>query len=456
MNIEDYHKIDNSLDQFEFKYKDIDVTYIVRNYVISLIRTNNNVGNPLIKLNSAILWRFLKTALMTFPSVFKKRSVWVFSNAERRKKFERYYYDRVASIVSEQNNDVLFIENPVIQNHKHPSKDTILSDAFFFIGSYLFSILKFKRKHLVIDPRFTDFAQEQGIKVNLIPLMKRFVGQYFFMHFFLRFISRPKMVYSVFPSGYYGYNYAFKQRRIPIIELQHGIIYPLHPSYNTILFEKSKKFKPDFVFTYGDKDKECLDSLNYVNKDNSFVVGSYGLWKGKNYTVIGDYLKSKLSINKKNVVIIATTNDIDELYQFSLKLISISNEFNLLLLPRHECKHLESRENVTILDIYKTNVFEVYKAADLLVSKSSTGALEALFMGIPCFLLEKENETSIFRQNYSFIKSFNFFQDEVQFVQAVKTEEYLLPLEEDVNQIYAAHVFENYDKALIKISNNEH
>ena len=103
-------------------------------------------------------------------------------------------------------------------------------------------------------------------------------------------------MFSVYPNGYYGYNYAFKEKQIPVIELQHGVIYPLHPSYNTILFKASQVFKPDYVFTYGTKDKACLAELNYVPKENIKVVGSYGLWKIKQEkSPVSKYLQAQLT-----------------------------------------------------------------------------------------------------------------------------------------------------------------
>lgn len=449
MNIKDYHKIDHALDQLNFKYKDIDITYLVRNHVISLIRTNINIGNPEIKLDKKILLRLLKSAMITLPNFFRKKSTWVFSNAERRKKFGAFYYDRVASVVSENNeNNVLFIENPVIQDHKFPSKDIILSDAIFFIGAYLFGFFKFDKKKLQVDPKFAEFGKEYQINPNILPIIKRFVGQYHFMKFYLKYLSKPKQVFLVYPNGYYGYNLAFKERNIPVIELQHGIIYPLHPSYNTILFEKSNKFKPDYILTYGHRDKECLENLNYVKKNNSFVVGSYGLLKGKNETIIETYLKNILVSNKKNIALIATTNDIDELYDLSKRLTSITTEFNLLILPRHEIKHLQNLQNITVLDVHQTNIFEVYQGVDFLISKSSTSALEALYMNIPTFLLEGENEQSIFRQNYSFIKSFNYFKNEQELLGLIQSENYIKPTVDDVDQVYASGLFENYKEAL--------
>src|SRR5690606_27241935 len=182
-----------------------------------------------------------------------------------------------------------------------------------------------------------DYAKKENLNLNIEPLIKRFIGQYKFMSFYLKYFHKPKVVFSVYPGGYLGYNYAFKEHNIPVVELQHGVIYPLHFSYNTILFKKSKLFKPDYIFTYGKKDKECLEKLNFLKKDNIFVVGSYGLQKLKEVnTDNGKYIKEVIGNGKIIISIIATVNDVEELYDFALKLENESiHNYKILLLPRH-------------------------------------------------------------------------------------------------------------------------
>ncbi|WP_431005766.1 hypothetical protein [Tenacibaculum sp. TC6] len=455
-DFEEYQEIDELLDKLQLKYGDTDVTYIIRNHLISLIRAKHNVGNSEIKISNKILFRFLKSLVITGRQLFKKKSIWVFSNVERRKKIGRYYYDRVASIVSEKNKDVLFIENPVIYSHKFPSKDIVLSEAFFFLGAFLFSKFKFDKNKLCIDSKLTNLSRNYEIKPNVLPVIKRFVGQYEFMSFFLKYFYKPKKNFSVYPNGYYGYNMAFKENNIPIIELQHGIIYPLHPSYNTILFDKSKPFKPDYIFTYGKKDKECLEGLNYLKKDNIFVVGSYGLQKLKENDgeSVGQYLQETIAKDERIISVIATTNDIQELYDLALDLEKkSSSNHKILILPRHPIK-LPDTKIVKVLDTNKTNIFEVYNVSNYLLTKASTAALEAMYMGLPVFIYELDNEPSLFRTNYPYLESLNYFNNTDDLVTKIYNKNYLYPTAEDIENIYSINVYKNFCKALEKVEND--
>jgi len=449
MNKEDYIKLDKKLSQLNLFYKDIPVGYLIRNHLIALIRNKDGKGNQEISLNKKLLKRFFIATIKTSVNIFKRKPVWVFSNAERRKKIGHYYYDRVASIVSETyTTNTLFIENPVISNHKQPSKETILSDSFFFFGAFLFSKFFYKKKHLNLDEKLYKIANEYSVQTRIEPLIKRFIGQYFFMKFYLRKISKPKKVFLVYPSGYYGYNYAFKEFNIPIIELQHGIIYNLHPSYNTIMFKAAEQFKPDYIFTYGTKDKECLLNLNYIKENNVKVVGSYALWKmAQEKAVSPKYLSAMLKAGLQTIVVIATTNDIKELYDFCLKLENKQPNFNILLLPRFKVTRFKNTNRVKVLDVEETNIFETYKIASFLITKSSTAALEALYLGIPTFIYEPD-ETSVFKKNYSFLKSLNYFKTSSQLNSLINNKEYKEPLAKDIKQVYAPNVMANFTSAI--------
>lgn len=453
MEVNDYHQLDNQLNKCILKYDDIDITYIVRNHIVATLRTDLNIGNSEIKISTDVLKRFINNAFRTFPSVFKMREVWVLSNAERRKKIGENYYDRVASMVSESIPNTIYIENPVRQDHKFPTKDLILSDAVFFCFSFIFSLLFFRKSKLILDNQIFNIAKSNGIQIDPTPRIKRFVGQYRFMQFYLKYIYSPKMVFVVYPNGYNGYIYAFKKVNIPVVELQHGVIYPLHPDYNTILNTKSKIFKPDYLLVYGEQDKNTVANINYVDVDRAFVVGSYGLWKTKEEIVVGDYLFSKLN-NYKTLIIIATIIDIDELYEFALKIGKIYKSLNILLLPRLKVTQYSDTENVKILDVEKTNVFETFKVADYLLTKISTSALESLFMDIPTFIIKDYNRPSTFEKNYPNITSLNYVVDEKELIEKIKKNDFLIPSEKDKNQVFATNVVENFNESLIKIKNH--
>src|SRR5690606_21951704 len=207
-NLEDYKKLDDFVNSVEISYDNIDLKYLLRNHLVALLRTREKIGNSEIGLNKVILKRFFKAFFFNLKFWKLKRNYWVFSNAERRKLLGSDNLDRVASIVSENNSsESIFIENPVLISHKSSERDVIISEAVFFIFSYIFGKLFFKSKKIKLDEDVIKFSQINNINLSIYPIIKRFVGQYKFMKFLLFLGFRPQVVFLVYPNGYYGYTY---------------------------------------------------------------------------------------------------------------------------------------------------------------------------------------------------------------------------------------------------------
>jgi hypothetical protein len=449
---EDYREFDLNFSEKSIVYNKIDLGYLFRNQLVAKIRAKNNIGNNPVRLTLRVYLRLLLSALKTFPNIFRKKDVWVFSNAERRKKYNDHYVDRVASIVSEANESVLYIENPVLSSHKYPTKDIILSDAFFFLISYVVGFFCYSKKKMIVPKEFYSLGEQYGVGIDVKQVMRRFLGQYKVMTWFLKYVHKPKRVYLVYPNGYNGYIKAFKDVNIPVVELQHGVIYPTHPSYNFPYCSIAKEFYPDYVFVYGHKDKECLEKLDYVEKDNIFVVGSYGLWYCKfKLQVRNQYLERILQLGYKKLVLVTATNDdLDVLYRFGELLSVAKDDWGILLLPRTSRNNLQSVNNLIVLDTRKVNVFELYKTVDFHLTQNSSCALEALYMAVPSFILEL-NRPSIFSRNYRYIKSLNYVKNHVELLSMIENGHFLFPDESDVSQVFENEVLDSFRKSQSKL-----
>src|SRR5699024_10373410 len=100
---------------------------------------------------------------------------------------------------------VLYIENPIIVSHKFPTKDTILSEAIFFLLSFVVGALFYKKDELKCSINLDELEEEYDVEINLSSVLKRFVGQFKVMSFFLKWAYKPEKVYVAYPNGYPGY-----------------------------------------------------------------------------------------------------------------------------------------------------------------------------------------------------------------------------------------------------------
>src|SRR5690606_38661285 len=137
-------------------------------------------------LGKKVLLRFVYSNLQTFFNIFTKKDVWVFSNAERRKKIDGKYRDRVTSIVSEVCPSVLYIENPVLTKHKFPSSDKIYSDAALYFLSFLCAKMFFNKTRLKFSGDIKALEEKYKVRLSFLPAVQRFLGQYKAMSFVLK------------------------------------------------------------------------------------------------------------------------------------------------------------------------------------------------------------------------------------------------------------------------------
>ncbi|MFV0331774.1 MAG: hypothetical protein ACK5KL_18455 [Dysgonomonas sp.] len=456
MTIEDIKDINKSVKDCSLYYGHVNYTYLLRNIVISKIRNNKNIGNHPVKLNKMVIKYLLEGIFLKSHSFFTKYDSWVFSNSERRKLLTKKYIDRVASIVSsDKNQSCLFIENPSLVGHKQPTDDIIFSEAVFLLLSYIFSILFFRKRKINIDTsKLIELEEKYNIKINFQPQLRRVIGQYFCLKFILKF-RKPKQVFIVYPSGYYGYILALKEKKIPIIELQHGIIYELHPSYNNYVDDDFLIFKPDYILTYGDRDRRCLVSLKYLDQNHIFPIGNYMLWLYKQTkTENSSYLKnilSKVPSSKKIIAVTCTVNDLELFIDLIKEINNIDNSFYFLLVPRIENNiPLDSSIGV-IVNPSKTNIYEIIKCCNIHLTQVSTCALEALYFSKRSLIYEPNNvDESFFKKNYKDVK-LDFFSCAKEFINITKQN---IPIDiNDIDNLFVDDIDIRFLKFMTLINN---
>ncbi|MBK5209057.1 MAG: hypothetical protein JJE44_06085 [Flavobacteriaceae bacterium] len=427
MKYEDYKEIDLALKKYRLFYDKFDLTQLLRDEIIYQIRNKGNAGTPKVDISKRLFERILLSIFQTFFKLFSNKKYWVFSNSDRRKILNGKYIDRVASIVSEvYPKETLFIESAVLTNHKSPTKDIILSESLFQLLGFICFKLNFNKSKISYLGNISEIEEKYKIKINTISAVKKFIGQYKAMKLILKIKKPPTIVFMVYPSGYYGYIKLFKEKEIPIIELQHGIIYKEHPSYNYSDILNANQFKPNYIFTYGKMDKECLSNIGFLPDQNILSVGSYMLAKQHEQGIIQtNYLNTvlnKVNDNKLKVLITSTINDLDEMIEWSKKVAIKYNNLFFLILPRVATKEDIIEENIIVLNPHKTNFYEVIKICDVHITQSSTCSLEALYFNKRSLIYEKERGTSMFRRNYDFINSLEFFSLIDEFYTMINTD----------------------------------
>lgn len=231
-------------------------------------------------------------------------------------------------------------------------------------------------------------------------------------------LERPDLI--LVPCGYCLLGraaiFAGKIKGVPTIEIQHGAIDSNHSGY---IFSKSKfpfeesrvKFPiPDKTAVYGHFYKELLMTSSAYSDDNICVTGQprYDLITSINKLYSKDEFFVKHGINIRSKIILWTTQchgfTMEEnLANFETVFSAVSELTDVTLVvkqhPREDDKYTKiiknyfSKYGIKVLLLpKKSDTYEQLFVCDLLITKTSTTAMEAVILNKPVIILNLSGE----------------------------------------------------------------
>lgn len=262
-------------------------------------------------------------------------------------------------------------------SHFEPVKteDIIYLDVI----EYLFNIRKnifktinkkqYKQLNILLKSIQDDLEKEFNCNLsNIFKVAEEKILYLILMHkTYLRALKRmnPKAIlefYDAFPSKVLT-NKVAKELKIPIIEIQHGIVTEENPIFLKYSNLKRKyDCMPDYVLSYG---KNLLNKKHMpINKENIYYIGSLFLEYKKN-----EYKNN--NSNKKNILFISQSNLGKYISEYASKLADLleeQSEYQIKMHPyeigtEYDCLN---KSNITIINnrekIYIiTNQFQLLK-----------------------------------------------------------------------------------------------
>lgn len=418
----------------DIKYNGIEVWPIFRVYIGAQLAFDRD---RLIKPNKNNILSGLKYFFRGFKNLFKKYEYVVFSSSDQRKKIEGKYVDR-SDFLDTSFGDKITIETPMPEHfEKRLYPDKMSSHMFLYGIEFILTKLQWlKKSKLENFDVLEEILGELDVNLDYYFLIKRFRAQYRTVKFLNR-SWKVKFVLTTVPYTRYGYLYYFKENKIPVVELQHGVINKEHFAYN---LEKNinNKFYPDYLLTFGDHEKKVFDNSFYIEKSNCWAVGSFYIDYLQNRTD-ENIVKSRYQGYSKYIAI--TLQDM-----YDKKLLDLLGDvfrkcqnYLFLIIPRNKSeayyreKFLISKNTVFIGDL---NTYEKIKMCDIHTTINSTTAIEAPSLGTPNILFNYNNLSVEYYSDRLSINKFNAIANSPQ--------EY----ERLINE------FEILDPSEVKVSNN--
>ncbi|MFX0207268.1 MAG: hypothetical protein ACFFDT_14870 [Candidatus Hodarchaeota archaeon] len=306
----------------------------------------------------------------------------------------KYYNRLIDPIIDEmKNNNILYIERPYGKhyNKKIVHEKNIVSYYPIVFISYLFDKLSIHKYNLNGSEILNSIKKDYNIKINYDKLIKFYLAEYRVFKFIFQHI-KPKAIFIVNYTGYFGVIKAAKELGIKIIEVQHGIIGREHPAYNFGI-KISKNLFPDYLFVYGKQDVMNFSESYFIDQKNVIPIGSYYI----------DYLKEsflpdikfKNIINKYRISVgITLQNTVEkQTIDFVKEAAILDSSILFILIPRQTVNRdystLDLPDNVLV--ITDKDFYELMMYVDYHSTVYSTCALEAPSFGVQNIMINIDN-----------------------------------------------------------------
>ncbi len=424
------HEIFYAIEQ-EKAVEDIRVNHvqlwpIIRLKFFEELRKRDGISSRIVRISPATVKTLIKTFFFGLPNLFRlsRKKYWIFSSSDRRKSLGGLYYDRVVDAIPDILPATITFENPFPLGKHYPSKamphKQVISQSIFYLGSFLFA--RFCRKYKIGDEHIIrELLEQYKVNINYKKEYATFRGQYYFTLFVLRF-CKPKIVFMVYTASSMGYISAFKRKKIPVVELQHGVINDKHVAYN-LRKPFDAGFFPDYLFTYGDMERHYFGEANYfIPLANVIPVGYYFLEAVAQAPASGSDLHQQLKARYKLIVVFSFQEPMaDWSLPFLISAAAASPEYVYLIIPRNPAYDFEAWSFPSNVIVERDlNIYEAMKIGDVHTTINSTTALEAFCFGIPSVLIDIKHMAGNYYQDlFDNVDSVTFAADMDSFIEAI-------------------------------------
>ncbi len=388
----------------EQKYHDELSTLEEWNYLRNYYReTDSGLNDSVKKL------QILKNSFYGFFAWFRRYDYLFFSDSSERKLIDGKRYDILCDGIIEQlgRNKSLLIESPFSNFHYQKkivtSKNIVSKIPLNILIVIISKIIKSAKKIDILDNINKNF----DLNIDYKKRVTIFNANLILYKWYFRLV-KPKII---FLNCYYdkqGIVKAAHELNIKVVEIQHGMISSTHSAYSSKLL-LNKSYLPDAILVFGEIVKNILSKNNIYSKNQIFTVGSYYL----------QYLSSNFKPNKElqaiqskyDLTIAVSLQKTFELKVFDF-IEQIANKIpNVLFLmisrsyPADKLETYIKSSNVVLappIDCYNNLLH-----SDFHCTIYSTCALEASYFGIKSILLNIDNLTTYFLDE--FISSENIY-----------------------------------------------
>jgi len=397
-------ELEDAFDTQSIKLNGDSIWPVLRLRLNEELRAKDGITSRTFKLDFSNITKLVKTIFYGIGVLFTLKSYkyWVFSSSDRRKRIGSIYVDRVAGSLVGHLPKTLTIENPYPKGGHFRKKlindSNIISQTVFYVGVQITKLFVAKKVTIENEPVLLELIEASGFSLDYNAILRNHVAQYRFMRLILK-RAGPKAIFLVYSASSMGFIKAFKEKSVPVIELQHGVINNAHQAYS-ISKDYNRLFFPDYLFTYGKHELSFFGEGNYfIDAHKVFPVG---------YSFLDEFSKippklDKTEIQKgyEKIVVFSIQEPFENIvFPFLVRVAALDQSILFLMVPRNvdrDYAHIELQKNMVIER--EMNIYECLQIADIHFTVNSTCAIEALYFGVPNILYDYDNWARSYYEN---------------------------------------------------------
>lgn len=326
-----------------------------------------------------------------------RESEFLFVGHPRRKKqSDGYWWDIYCDPIHEQSSlDSVHFEEPYLLDHRTPAKTEPLRYLEFIVYSGTI-----QRKLGLYDVSFSDeekacldrveneinkyFHVEINLKRKIKHLLRNRRSRLWLYKLLIDKIN-PNIAVIVVSYGKETFIEACKEKGVPTVELQHGIIHPGHFGYS-FPGDRDKVLFPDYLLTWGEfwgRDTEIPIPNNRI-----MPVGfPYLEWTKRQY---------EESQSKKQIVFISQGTIGSELSKFALEVNRHPDIDHNIVYKLHPGEYDRwqyeypwmADVDIEIIDSSQPSLYQLFAESTIQVGVSSTAVYEGLAFGLETYIYD--------------------------------------------------------------------
>lgn len=381
-----FRKIEKKYDVMSIKYKDVAIWPYFRIYLFDMVSVNHAVAH-----NFSALKLLISSLFQYNPfRFFRKYRVWDFAASTTRKKIGDKYEHHVSGFLHKSPYPVLTVElrSPGIRaiSKEEIPETNIVSYSWSLAHTAILDLLSrpFHRK-IEGEDILKEIIAELDVPFNYQCRLSWLLAQKHTTDFFLSLGHKPDLFILECYYTQMGRIWSAHEHRIPVVELQHGVLNRNHYAYNPTYH--SNLLYPDEICVYGEEELKYFTEEEPQFTEKVSMTGLYLLDRSATFFV-KDIFAEERTKYKKIIVVAGQTSGEEKLGAFVDDLAKNLPDVLFVYIPRQVEVLSFSAPNV-ILKV-GVNIYEYLKWCDIHITISSTTGLEAHYYRKPVVFCDFE------------------------------------------------------------------